>query len=151
VLDVTEFIDSTVTDTSYYSYRVMAYNADTLSTPSNYATVFTLTGIKDFLSDIPKEFTLYQNYPNPFNPSTIIRFALPKDAHVEIELYSIHGELLNKLVSEDKQAGYYEISLEIPSYASGIYFYRIVASPGDKSEPFVQTRKFILKKKRLSR
>jgi hypothetical protein len=144
--DVTEFIDTTVTDTTYYSYKVMAYNADTLSEQSNYATVFTLTGIKEFSSDIPKEFTLYQNYPNPFNPSTIIRFALPKDAHVEIELYSIQGELLNKLVSEDKQAGYYEVSLEIPSYASGIYFYRIVASPGDRGEPFVQTRKFILMK-----
>ena len=145
-VDVTEFIDTTVTDTTYYSYKVMAYNADTLSEQSNYATVFTLTGIKEISSDIPKEFSLYQNYPNPFNPSTIIRFALPKDAHVEIELYSIQGELLNKLVSEDKQAGYYEVSLEIPSYASGIYFYRIVASPGDRGEPFVQTRKFILMK-----
>ncbi|MBK8663003.1 MAG: T9SS type A sorting domain-containing protein [Ignavibacteriales bacterium] len=144
--DVTGFIDTTVTDTTYYSYKVMAFNADTLSEQSNYATVFTLTGIKEFSSDIPKEFSLYQNYPNPFNPSTIIRFALPKDAHVEIELYSIQGELLNKLVSEDKQAGYYEISLEIPSYASGIYFYRIVATPGDRGEPFIQTRKFILMK-----
>jgi hypothetical protein len=108
--------------------------------------IITLTGIEEFAGDIPKEFTLYQNYPNPFNPSTMIRFALPKDAHVEIELYSIHGELMKKLVSEDRQAGNYEISLEIPSFASGVYFYRIVASPGDKSEPFVQTRKFVLMK-----
>jgi len=144
--NITEFIDSTVTDTSYYSYKVMAYNADTLSNQSNYATVFTLTGIREFAGDIPKEFTLYQNYPNPFNPSTIIRFAIPKDAHVEIELYSIHGELVQKLVSEDKHAGYYEISLELPAYASGIYFYRIVATHEGNAEPFVQTRKLILMK-----
>ena len=105
-----------------------------------------VTGIEELSGEIPTQFSLAQNYPNPFNPSTMIRFALPKDAHVEIELYSIHGELMKKLVSEEKQAGNYEISLEIPSFASGIYFYRIVASPGDKSEPFVQTRKFILMK-----
>ena len=144
--NITEFIDTTVTDTSYYSYKVMAYNADTLSNQSNFATVFTLTGIRELAGDIPKEFNLYQNYPNPFNPSTIIRFAIPKDAHVEIELYSIHGELVQKLVSEDKQAGYYEISLELPAYASGIYFYRIVATHEGNAEPFVQTRKLILMK-----
>jgi len=132
--------------TYYWSVQALdgAY-AGSQFAPTDSFTI-TLTDIEEIAGDIPKEFTLNQNYPNPFNPSAMIRYALPKDAHVEIELYSIHGELIKKLVSEDKQAGNYEISLEIPSFASGVYFYRIVASPGDKSEPFVQTRKFVLMK-----
>ncbi len=132
--------------TYYWSVQTLdgAY-AGSQFAPTDSFTI-TLTGIEELSGEIPTQFSLGQNYPNPFNPSTMIRYALPKDAHVEIELYSIHGELIKKLVSEDKQAGNYEISLEIPSFASGVYFYRIVASPGDKSEPFVQTRKFILMK-----
>lgn len=115
--------------TYYWSVQALdgAY-AGSQFAPTDSFTI-TLTDIEEIAGDIPKEFTLNQNYPNPFNPSTMIRYALPKDAHVEIELYSIHGELIKKLVSEDKQAGNYEISLEIPSFASGVYFYRIVASP----------------------
>ena len=145
-VDVTEFIDSTVTDTSYYSYGVIAYNADTLSVMSNLATIFTLTGIKEFTGEMPKEFALYQNYPNPFNPSTVIRFAIPKDSRVRIQLYTLQGEEIAELLSEDKNAGYYEIRLEIPELASGIYLYRIIATSNDGGEPFISTKKLILMK-----
>jgi len=36
----------------------------------------------------PKQFQLSQNHPNPFNPTTTIKFQLPVDANVKIELFN---------------------------------------------------------------
>ena len=80
----------------------------------------------------PGVFSLAQNYPNPFNPKTMIRFALPKDSWVKLEVYNILGQKVKILVDEKLEAGVKEVEwdgkdskgLEV---ASGIYFYKIKA------------------------
>jgi hypothetical protein len=79
---------------------------------------------KDFL---PAKFQLEQNYPNPFNPSTVIRYGLPKTSNVIIEVFDITGQRIEKLVNEEKPAGYYEVTFNASNLASGMYFYRIQA------------------------
>ncbi len=97
-------------------------------------------------SSIPNEFNLYQNYPNPFNPTTIFRFAIPKESTVKIELFSSQGELVNVVESSERKPGYYEVDLNMSNLASGIYLYRIIAIPMDSSDPYIQTKKFVLMK-----
>ena len=46
----------------------------------------------------PSAFILSQNFPNPFNPSTIIKFSLPVDSKVMINLYNTLGEKVDVLV-----------------------------------------------------
>ena len=46
----------------------------------------------------PKGFCLNQNYPNPFNPETKIKFSLPKECQVTIEIYNMLGKKINTLV-----------------------------------------------------
>ncbi len=87
---------------------------------------------------IPKDFQLSQNYPNPFNPTTKIQYALPVDAQVTLQIYSITGELLESLVSEHQGQGSYTIDFDGRNYASGTYIYRLVAND------FVQTKKMTL-------
>ncbi|MHB2148180.1 hypothetical protein ACX8XP_03920 [Calditrichota bacterium LG25] len=41
---------------------------------------------------LPEEATLFSNYPNPFNPRTTIRFALPEDGHIQLNIYSVSGQ-----------------------------------------------------------
>ena len=36
----------------------------------------------------PTKFELSQSYPNPFNPTTTIKFGLPSDAKVTLEVYN---------------------------------------------------------------
>lgn len=93
---------------------------------------------------IPKTYALEQNYPNPFNPSTIIRYAIPSDGHVTLKVYSITGQEVATLVSEEKSVGQYEVRFDAAAHgkqlASGVYLYQLRA--GD----FKETKKFVLLK-----
>ncbi|MBC8174896.1 MAG: T9SS type A sorting domain-containing protein [Candidatus Marinimicrobia bacterium] len=76
---------------------------------------------------IAMEFALYQNYPNPFNPITKISYQLPQPAFVTLSIYNLTGQLVEKLVSEQKNAGYHTVQWDASQAGSGIYFYRIDA------------------------
>ncbi|MFT5233661.1 MAG: endonuclease I [Candidatus Krumholzibacteriia bacterium] len=48
-------------------------------------------------------------YPNPFNPATTIRFATGVAGHVQIDIYSIKGELVRTLLSEARPVGEFSL------------------------------------------
>jgi hypothetical protein len=97
-----------------------------------------MVGTEDDLG-IPREVELYQNYPNPFNPSSVIRFGVPNQAPVRLEVFDILGRKVMTLVNgELKQPGRYNIAFDGRSLASGMYIYRLVI--GDK----VLTKKMTL-------
>jgi hypothetical protein len=87
---------------------------------------------------IPAAFSLEQNYPNPFNPSTLIKYGLPHDAHVELEVYNVLGQRVAVLLNEKQSAGYHEVFFHRTALPSGMYFYRLRAGS------FVQTRKMLI-------
>ncbi|MBK7265017.1 MAG: T9SS type A sorting domain-containing protein [Ignavibacteriales bacterium] len=97
------------------------------------------TDIKD-MALVPAEFGLDQNFPNPFNPSTTIRFALPTDVNVKLDVYNTLGEKIAEIVNGPMNAGSYSINFDASSLPSGIYFYRIEAGSS------VAIRKMILLK-----
>jgi len=91
---------------------------------------------------IPSEFKLEQNYPNPFNPSTEIRFSIPKDSHVKLELFNTLGGKVATLMNKEMSAGSHNYQLSISNYQlpSGIYFYKL------QSGSFSETKKMLLLK-----
>jgi hypothetical protein len=89
---------------------------------------------------IPTEYGLDQNYPNPFNPSTEIRYQLPENNHVKLQVYDILGNVVETLLDNEIEAGYHSIQWNAGRFASGVYFYRIV------SGSFVSTKKLMLMK-----
>ena len=80
---------------------------------------------------IPKEYSLSQNYPNPFNTITTIKYQLPISGKIQLDVYNLRGQLVETLVSEHKEAGYYTAQWDASEIVSGVYFYRIQA--GDTS------------------
>ncbi len=99
------------------------------------------TGIEDDeMSSIPKIFALHQNYPNPFNASTTIKYELPQQSQVTIEIYDILGRKVSTLVDRQQPAGYHQAIWRADDFASGMYFYKLQA--GEYSE----TRKMLLMK-----
>jgi hypothetical protein len=104
------------------------------------------TDVQEVPSDaLPKEFTLSQNYPNPFNPVTNIDFALPRAAHVRIDIFNILGSKISTLVNEHLSAGYKSVEWDGRSssgqaVSSGVYLFRITAGE------FTASRKALLMK-----
>ncbi len=90
--------------------------------------------------ELPRSFFLMQNNPNPFNSTTEIKYVLPTDCQVRLQVYNILGHRVASLVDGDKKAGYQTIIWDASSLSSGVYFCRLQA--GD----FEQTRKMVLLK-----
>ena len=98
-------------------------------------TVKTPVGIGDVANGIPTRFELQQNYPNPFNPVTTIRFGLPQNADVRIDIFNLLGQRVATILDAHKPAGIHEIQFDGQKLASGIYYYHLQASsPGQSGK-----------------
>ena len=87
---------------------------------------------------------LYQNYPNPFNPQTTIRFDLPKAGHATLEIYNMHGQVVQTLVQGAQHAGVHAVVWDGrdqngEAASSGVYLYRLVVD-----DNFIETKRMIL-------
>ena len=95
--------------------------------------------VEPFESPI-ETFRLSQNYPNPFNPKTMIEYELAKAGEVQLVIYNMFGQEVERLVDRTISAGKHNVVWDASRYSSGIYFYKLVA------EGFSETRKLILLK-----
>ncbi|HVO75653.1 MAG TPA: T9SS type A sorting domain-containing protein, partial [Ignavibacteriaceae bacterium] len=94
---------------------------------------------------IPTSYSLSQNYPNPFNPTTIIKYQLPQQQKVTLEIFNALGQKVKTLVDGIKNAGYYQETWNGTNdnnlnVATGVYIYRLSAGN------FVVSKKMILLK-----
>ncbi len=97
------------------------------------------------VSTIPGTYCLYQNFPNPFNSSTMIKYDLPHDTFVSIEIYNILGQKIKRLEHAPKRAGVHFTSWDgtdnrNKSVSSGIYIYSL------KSKSFTISKRLLILK-----
>jgi hypothetical protein len=100
--------------------------------------------------EVPVQFALEQNYPNPFNPTTNIRFALPVQSKVVVEIYNVLGQRVKTLLREDRSEGYHTIEWngtgnQGQQLGSGVYFLQLSASGAD-GKTFKDVRKLMMLK-----
>ena len=81
---------------------------------------------------INQQIVIHQNYPTPFNPVTTLRYDLPEEAHVNINIYDMMGRIINNLVSRQQTAGYKSVLWNATNNAgqpvsAGLYLYTIEA------------------------
>jgi hypothetical protein len=87
---------------------------------------------------VPQQFALHQNYPNPFNPSTTIRFELPMDTKVKIDIFNVLGQHVHTLVDKNYTAGVHNVKWMPTDYSAGLYFYKMTTNN------FSSTKRLIL-------
>jgi hypothetical protein len=148
VLESMETAEAFYVDVNYVSsvanyYRVAA--VDHSGNQSDYSEVMdvAVVAIDDELT--PDVFAIHQNYPNPFNPTTQIKYDLPEDALVTINIYDVMGRSIKSLVNSNQPAGYRSIQWNATNnlgdpVSAGMYIYMIQAGE------FKQTKKMVLLK-----
>ena len=93
---------------------------------------------------IPNVYSLENNFPNPFNPSTVIRYSIPVESNVKLNVYNSLGQVVvNELTTGIKQAGTYDINFNAYTLKSGIYYYTLHANSTDGKHNFTATKKMI--------
>lgn len=93
---------------------------------------------------IVDEYRLYQNYPNPFNPKTTISYRLKERSNVKITIYDIKGELIDILINEEQEKGYYEVEFNGGRLSSGVYLCRIEVIGEGRIPRFSDMKKMLM-------
>ncbi len=93
---------------------------------------------------IPLNFYLSQNHPNPFRNKTTIKYCIAFKTRVRITVINSNGNLIDKLVDEEQDAGTYKIEFSVENrmedLKSGIYIYEL------KTESYSCKKEMILQK-----
>ncbi len=74
---------------------------------------------------LPDRIRLDPNFPNPFNPDTQIRFALPEEGHVTLEIFDITGQKITTLIDRTMLGGEHVTVFNADGLSSGIYLCRL--------------------------
>ena len=70
----------------------------------------------------PTEYKINMPYPNPFNPILNIDLEISGNEKVDINIYNIKGQLVEKLIdSKIFEKGYHTVSWDATNFSSGIY------------------------------
>ena len=77
---------------------------------------------------VPAAYNVQQNYPNPFNPTTSIKYSLPQDSYVALDVYNVLGQRITQLVNEQQRTGQHEVTFNGSNLGSGVYFYRLATT-----------------------
>jgi hypothetical protein len=96
-------------------------------------------------SSTPETFSMFNNYPNPFNPSTQLRFDVPEQSDVDLEVFNVMGQRVAMLQQGTISAGSYEITFNANSLPSGLYIARFTAL-GNSGKQFIREIKMQLVK-----
>jgi hypothetical protein len=92
------------------------------------AKVFVYTNVETSEEALPETYQLYHNFPNPFNATTVLRYDLPKEGHVQLEVFDIAGRRTAVLVDQKQKAGKYQADWNAASMASGVYVVRLTVN-----------------------
>ena len=125
---ITSYTDTGLTAGNYL-YGVTA----TYPTGESAPVTVSVTVVSNYDPNIPGLITeLKSCYPNPFQNSTSIHYSVKEQVPVEIRIYNARGELIRKLVNDNRAPGNYNIvwdgRMQNGSRApNGIYFYQMKA------------------------
>jgi len=135
------YLDRTISTGKVYYYRLIDVDIKGVRTID--AVVFVeVNG--------PRNYQLSQNYLNPFNSITSIRYDIPINAVVSMNIYDVLGRDVIQLVPTEQVSGFFTVRWDGKNKfgedsGSGLYFYRIIAY-GENGNKFSQVKKMVMMK-----
>jgi hypothetical protein len=87
-----------------------------------------------------ESFTLRQNYPNPFNPKTSIDVELLEDTDIEVIIYNLEGEELDRLYNGFLTKGLHKFEFNAKEFPSGVYIYKVSTPRFSVSKKMILTK-----------
>ena len=130
--DVRSYVDHSAQPATRYSYFLVAVGAASgeVRSPRVEIALPAVTA------------TLLQNAPNPFNPATRIRFVVPGNDHVSIDIYSPAGQKVRALVNTTFPPGKQSTTWDGTDdngqrVASGVYLYRMRIGRVEQSKKMI--------------
>jgi len=87
-----------------------------------------------------ESFTLKQNYPNPFNPKTSIDVELLEDSDIEVTIYNLEGEEIDKLYKGFLAKGLHKFEFNAKEFPSGVYIYKVSTPRYSLSKKMILTK-----------
>ena len=78
----------------------------------------------------PSGFGIVSACSNPFNARARLTYRLPEASRVKLAGFDLSGRLVQRLVSGERAAGVYEVTLDSVGLASAVYLVRLEASGG---------------------
>jgi hypothetical protein len=104
------------------------------------------TSAEGSLGVIPDDYVLQEAYPNPFNPSTRIRYGIPEESRVKLEVHNMLGNVVTTLIDGVRSQGLYELQWRADNLPSGVYLIRINAESLTSTRHFIASRKVVFVK-----
>jgi hypothetical protein len=121
-----------INDNKYFYARVIENDNDYIVSSA----IWTRSelGIEEpsIVSITPKRFAIEKIYPNPLKTQTTIRYSLPAQEKVSLQIYDVSGKIIRNLVNEDKSQGVYTAHWNSRDdngkmVSAGVYFCRLKA------------------------
>ena len=85
------------------------------------------SAVVEVAAGAPERFSVSDVFPNPVRSRATLRFALPGDADVRIEVYDVTGRLVTRLADGPVAAGRHEVTIDGRGWASGTYLVRVTS------------------------
>jgi len=104
------------------------------------------TGVSGPTSELPpSSLVLGSNYPNPFAGGTTISYSLNEPARVTLDVYTITGQRVQRLIDKQLAPGKHEVQwdgrdAQGRTLASGVYFYRLSTGTSSATGKLVLAR-----------
>ncbi|MEO0181534.1 MAG: T9SS type A sorting domain-containing protein [candidate division WOR-3 bacterium] len=77
--------------------------------------------------------------PNPTRGALKLKFGIPLEDEglVSLKIYDVSGRVVQTIFSEEKPAGYYDLSIPTSSFSAGTYFLRLEAKNKARTEKII--------------
>jgi hypothetical protein len=81
-----------------------------------------LTGVRNRPhAGLPDGFVLFPAFPNPFNASTLVRFSVPQQSRIHLDVVDVSGRSVRTLADRAFNPGGHEIRFDAGDLSSGTY------------------------------